>query len=257
MSLTIIPGYDFGTNEIPTRSNFQQAARVTITGLGFSHVRADITKVIGGQATGGTGATLPAQGYIWVDLAGNTWVKTNNGNVQLNRGGGGYESNRWEINPSTGGINEQRGRGAEVESGAGATESTLRWRTLFQAAGSSPLQGLAESSVASGPGRMIMRGMGQFVMNLTAQGGNQGRNIFLNFGPGAMMFTSVGIGGFWYFFGQKSGGLPPPAAHDWWSGLALGPNSGSSRYTNAVPSDVTDAYCMGWFWGPDNPRKDS
>lgn len=99
MSLTIKPGYDFEADEVPTQDKFLRAARgVEVSGIDLSFLDATL---IAHKFTTASGVTLPSEGWLWTDGAGNTWVQTANGAVRWGRNEGGWESRRWAYVHST------------------------------------------------------------------------------------------------------------------------------------------------------------
>jgi hypothetical protein len=130
-SVEITPGYDFGLTEIPTKNKFLQAALgIDIGKIQFEDVDVSLVASYGGEVSGSTGASLPGEGYLWTDPAGNTWIETVDGPVRLNRNDGGWESMRWHNNTRLVGQDDARGFGVELE-GAGGSENSMRFEHCF------------------------------------------------------------------------------------------------------------------------------
>lgn len=118
MSLTIKPGYDFEAFETPTREKFLRAARgLEIAGIDSSYIGADL---VAHKFTTSSGVSLPAEGWLWTDGAGNTWVQTANGAVRMGRNEGGWESRRWSHAGNT------TGKGNKGDYTGGSEDSSCR-----------------------------------------------------------------------------------------------------------------------------------
>jgi hypothetical protein len=118
MSLTIIPGYDFEVNETPTHDKFIRAAKgLQISGIDASHIYGSL---IGHSFTTSSAVSLPAEGWLWTDGGGNTWVQTENGPVRWGRVQGGWETRRWAYSGAT----EKKGNKLDVS--GGEEEATAR-----------------------------------------------------------------------------------------------------------------------------------
>lgn len=76
---SVVPGYDFSVDEVPTFGKFiAQAQGLELSGLEFSDL-SDLTNYLfNGQASGGSGATQvdSTEGGMWVDTSGEVWVTT-------------------------------------------------------------------------------------------------------------------------------------------------------------------------------------
>jgi len=117
MSLTIKPGYDFETTETPSRDKFIRAAEgLDISGIDSSYLDATL---IAHKFTTSSGVSLPAEGWLWTDAAGNGWVQTANGAVRWGRNEGGWESRRWQYSGAT------QGAGNKGDFSGGAEEASL------------------------------------------------------------------------------------------------------------------------------------
>lgn len=76
MALSITPGYDYTVNEVPTKAKFEAAAAgLEITGLDLNVISGTIQAILFGDTTGASGGKPPAEGWIWVDPAGNRNVQ--------------------------------------------------------------------------------------------------------------------------------------------------------------------------------------
>lgn len=71
MAITIVPGYDFGVNEIPTRLLLERQAKdLQITGIPAANIDGTITAIVYGDTSGVSGGQPTAVGWIWVDPGG-------------------------------------------------------------------------------------------------------------------------------------------------------------------------------------------
>lgn len=107
---SIVPGYDFTVRETPTFDKFmQQALGLQLTNVDFTEVDASIRVVLNGQDSGGSGASMADEGFLYYDPRGNLWVKSRWGpldygmsgtsthtlvDAQLVRGSGGWATVR-------------------------------------------------------------------------------------------------------------------------------------------------------------------
>lgn len=74
---TIVPGYDFDTDETPSYGKFiAQAQGLHITGMEFSDLENDFQFIFNAQASDGSGATQinSVEGGMWFDPSGEMWV---------------------------------------------------------------------------------------------------------------------------------------------------------------------------------------
>jgi hypothetical protein len=118
MSLTIKPGYDFETFETPTREKLlRMATGLEVSGIDASYLDASL---IAHKFTTSSGVTLPAEGWMWTDGAGNTWVEGANGPVRFFRTAGGWESNRYQFSGA------DFPKGNKLDCSGTAEESTVR-----------------------------------------------------------------------------------------------------------------------------------
>lgn len=94
MAMTIVPGYDFTVNEVPTQALFyQMVAGATITGVPLSQID---TSLIGIKLSDSS-VSLPSEGWLWKDNLGCLWVKSRWGNIRIYRGSyGGQETIRYQ-----------------------------------------------------------------------------------------------------------------------------------------------------------------
>lgn len=96
MAINIIPGYDFGVNEVPNRETLLRQARyMKISGIGLDQIDASLVGYKSGTTSGTTSSSLPAPGWMWADPGGSLWIETDHGPVKLHRDGGGFESVRY------------------------------------------------------------------------------------------------------------------------------------------------------------------
>lgn len=73
----ITPGYDFEATETPNAAKLLiQAKGLTIAGLTADDLPIAVASVIDSIESGTTGASLPAEGWMWVDGNNNIWVET-------------------------------------------------------------------------------------------------------------------------------------------------------------------------------------
>lgn len=76
MSLSITPGYDFAADEVPTRAKLRLAAgNIQVTDLDWTDVGATVRLMLNGQASEGSGASMAAEGWMYYDARGNTWIR--------------------------------------------------------------------------------------------------------------------------------------------------------------------------------------
>ena len=122
MAHTIVPGYDFAIDEVPTYNKFRLAAsRLQINDLDFNDVNTSIRIILNAQESGGSGATMAAEGWMWYDPNGDLYIRqrwtdedfgmTGHTEAQsitpLVRTLGGWASTRV---PFEGGVNNEGGR---------------------------------------------------------------------------------------------------------------------------------------------------
>jgi hypothetical protein len=91
--MKITPGYDFGVTEIPTKAKIQQMlSGGELTGIDISQINTGLI----GLKTADSSVSLPAEGWMWVDVQGCVWVQSRFGATKLWRGSwGGMETRRY------------------------------------------------------------------------------------------------------------------------------------------------------------------
>jgi hypothetical protein len=260
-SVEITPGYDFGLTEIPTKNKFLQAALgIDIGKIQFEDVDVSLVASYGGEVSGSTGASLPGEGYLWTDPAGNTWIETVDGPVRLNRNDGGWESMRWHNNTRLVGQDDARGFGVELE-GAGGSENSMRFRTIMRSVvgGSGYIVGIATNTASSGPERIVGKGIVEMYGGFGfATGSNFWKLLFASNAPAAQYVTTDGAdaAAYWVHYGYDSAGLPLTAGKEWYHGMLLGPDSGTSHWSDGASGvEVGEAYMLCYFYGSDTPLK--
>lgn len=101
MAPVILPGYDFGETERPTRANLLRAATgLQVLGLQVAQLEGIVIGQVTGTTSGASGALInnsTPTGMIWSDPQGNIWVMERAGPVKLFRYEGGWESRRLHI----------------------------------------------------------------------------------------------------------------------------------------------------------------
>lgn len=76
MSANIVPGYDFAQDETPTYNKFLLAAkRLQVTNLDFQDVNTTIRLMLNAQESGGSGASMAAEGWMWFDPYGDMYIR--------------------------------------------------------------------------------------------------------------------------------------------------------------------------------------
>lgn len=99
--LTVTPGYDFATTEVPTREKLGLAMTgMSLTGIGASLFPSGTTYI---TITDTSQVTLPFEGMLWVDSRTNLWGLTRRGMVIVRRSAGGWETNRFLMHADGGG----------------------------------------------------------------------------------------------------------------------------------------------------------
>lgn len=74
--MNIIPGYDFAQDEVPTYNKFLIAAKqLQITELDFEDVNTSIRLMLNGQESGGSGASVADEAWLWFDPHGDTYIR--------------------------------------------------------------------------------------------------------------------------------------------------------------------------------------
>lgn len=105
MAITILPGYDFSVDEIPTRVLLERMARdLQITGVPAEQFSGTITAVVFGDASGVSGGQPTDVGWIWVDPGGNRVIGVSPSgdsqpreNARLWNAAGGWETSRYLV----------------------------------------------------------------------------------------------------------------------------------------------------------------
>lgn len=257
-TIGITPGYDFGTTEVPTRAKFfQQAQGLGITNVQFDDVNQALIASYGGEVSGTTGASMPGEGYLWTDPAGNTWIETVDGPVRINRNDGGWESMRWNCNTRTGGSIDPRGFACELE-GAGGSENSMRFRTIQRSilGGTGYVIGVRTDTSTSGPGRIIGKGIVEMEGGFARAGTNQWKLLFASNAPGPQLCSTDGadVSAYWHHYGYDSAGLPIASGDEFFCGLLLGPDSGTSHYSDGASGvEVGEAYMLFYYYGGETP----
>lgn len=170
MALSIIPGKDFSVNEVPTRAKFLEAALgLQIGGIPIDRIEGTIQAIVFGNVTGASGGEPPAEGWIWVDPAGNRVVSASNVNFghptigaavdhRMWRSAGGVETARFRAVGASPGFNIPLGQ--HLWSGLGDQTFRVEDRKLDMDLGSTPwgMAAHAADSPASNL-RVVLRGM--------------------------------------------------------------------------------------------------
>lgn len=131
----IVPGYDFGVNEVPTvETMLRQANGLLITGITTGELDSAIAGIKSGDDSGTTDAlrTSDGVGTLWVSQKGDIWVQEQSGPVILNRIEYGWETRRLLVEPDE--QNEAHRRiGSTVQQDGifGVWEDLLRADGLF------------------------------------------------------------------------------------------------------------------------------
>jgi hypothetical protein len=166
--MKITPGYDFTTTEVPTKAHLQQMiSGGEVYGIDISQINSTLI----GIKTADSSVSLPAEGWMWTDVAGCVWVRSRFGPVKLWRGGwGGMETRRYPqgaqvINPP---INNDRflyqcAGGTLSYKGTTPTGATLESNVFFTAsqANGERFKNL-ETGVSGGYTRSLLYGGGWF-----------------------------------------------------------------------------------------------
>lgn len=129
MASSIVPTFDFGVNDVPTRADLiRQAKSLRITGLGLSEIAGGTLGILNGDTSGATGALQSGEavGMMWVDPTGQTWVQEQSGPVRLKNYEGGWESRRYWIRPDISSADIRPGLAVGGDSGKGPAENFAR-----------------------------------------------------------------------------------------------------------------------------------
>lgn len=98
MTISIIPGLDFGVKDVPTRESLiAQAMSLKITNIPISQLDADVAYILTGENSGVSGAIIESTevGTLWCSPAGEMFVQEDSGPVKITRRGGGWDSRRY------------------------------------------------------------------------------------------------------------------------------------------------------------------
>lgn len=178
MAASITPGYDFTVDEVPTKTKIEIAARgMQISALDFNDVDATIRLALNGQESGGSGASMADEGWLYFDARGNMWVKQrwtardfgmtgqteSFSDTMLFRSAGGYASSRI---PMTDGTNRNAGRPVQIYGlGSGADNyspanigARAQWVITHVEGGMDPFF-LEETAVSGSRINMVGRGV--------------------------------------------------------------------------------------------------
>lgn len=78
MALTIVPGYSFAVNEVPTKALFERMVRdMQVSGVDAGLIEGGLTAIVYGDSSGTSGSQPSGVGWIWVDPGGNRVVQPN------------------------------------------------------------------------------------------------------------------------------------------------------------------------------------
>lgn len=255
MAITVVPGYDFGVNEVPDRETLLRQARfLQVSGLDLSHIDATLIGYKGGDTSGTTSASLPSPGWMWADPGGSVWVETDHGPVKLHRDGGGFETVRWgqtfapetavprpghpwSASPAVAGAQHTDG----VNLSAGDSGALGMWDEGFidSANGAvhsrnAMLSAETVATTASFP-RLVGRGITLIYIQ-----GTQTPLDFTTRTPAAFRVLTTNnhwSGAFISAFSNVIGGLD----REVWYGMFLAPHSGTSHAANVMHDT-----CFGW-----------
>lgn len=150
MALSITPGYDFGTTEVPRERTVDRWLRyLRVSGVDLGLLDAAINVHLRGEESGLTGSSLAGVGWLWTDPAGNIWVRSNTGPVKLFRTEGGWESNRFHyINADA---TRAEGYITNQNTSSRATLSLMRFENdVLETGSGNPNLALVQHSAASG-----------------------------------------------------------------------------------------------------------
>lgn len=261
---TIIPGYDFGVNEAPTREAFLRQARLMkASGLEIDSIDATLIGLKSGNS-GTTNASLPAQGWLWADPEGSLWVETSHGPCMLKRAGGGWESVRYGISFPTGNP-AAWSPGWKVDADSISTPSAQQTDGLNLSNGESgairahhlvfnAINSVVDSymfvnatTLVSGDSfpRMVNRGM-----SFLKQQGTLSEQDKLIRRPGVYSFSTDPNFFKGSYANPESNQIEPSGADvEHWYAVGVAPDSGTSLALDGPKIEVKN-YIRAWKWGP-------
>ena len=255
---TIVPGYDFGVHETPTRELLLRQARfLQVSGIGIDSIAATLIGMRNG-ASGSSAASLPAQGWLWSDPEGSMWVKTLHGEVRLKRAGGGYETRRYGRGVAAVTTSVQAGYPIEMDTTdatsqqtegcsylLGASDCIATFRAFFDDSDNGAshrntwISAETITSSVSFP-RVVGRGMALFVSS-----GTLSFQAHLITRPSVMRIDSSPA---WFqsYADPSSNNIPSAAQNkEQWYGTSIAPSSGSSVVNDGGIIEVAD-HLWGW-----------
>jgi hypothetical protein len=246
---TLIPGYDFSVNEIPTRDTLlRQAKFLRVTGIDISSIAATLLGLRTGNSDS-TAASLPAPGWMWADPEGSVWVETDNGPVKIKRAGGGWESNRYACNV---GNSEGAGpwepgwaaEGTPADAQAAQTDGAglmTVWKLHFQdTADGSTWRALGLSAQTADSAISFPRIVGRGIAPALVTGTQSAHDMTIR-RPGVGRVS--GTSNAWYFsHADPSSNNMPAASQDRevWFMTAIAADSGSSIVNSGSRIDIKD-----------------
>lgn len=258
MAITIIPGYDFGVNEVPNRETLiRQAKFMKISGIGLDQIDATLVGYKSGTTSGTTGSSLPAPGWMWADPSGSLWLETDHGPVKMHRDGGGFESVRYAQSYAPETIDSHPGspyladaadstaRQTEgVNLGAGASETISLWDEFFSdsnnGVGSNSLMMNAETMpTGTTYPRLVGRGLTLFYV-----AGSQSHHDFCCRVPGAIRVASTNNHWSGAFITTASNVISGNTKEQFY-GVFIAPHSGTSLPVTGSRIDM-EGTTFGW-----------
>lgn len=249
--LTIIPGYDFGTNEVPQRETLlAQARKMKITGISISEIDGTLIGYKTGTASGTTQATLPAPGWLWADPAGSLWVETDNGPCMLHRAGGGYETIRYgkSLNSADSGFPVPMGSPWHSDPNAAASAQTEgygreTWRQDWQdSGGGAGVRNLFINPCTVVSSDSFPRLVGRGLVPVAISGTLSPQDVCMRRpGVGRVLSTAQE----WVFpFASPESNIVSAQQRELFFLTSIAPDSGTSFFTQA--SQIT---LKGYLWG--------
>jgi hypothetical protein len=254
---TILPGYDFGVNEVPNRETLcRQARLMKITGVGIGEIDATLVGLKSGTVTGSTDATLPAVGWMWADPGGNLWVSTDHGDVPLKRAGGGFETVRWgntfapetpvprpghcyNANPNSGIAQHSEG----LSLTAGGSEAMPMWDESFDDSSLGPgFRSLGWAAATVGTQASFPRLVGRGLTLMFTNGTQSHQDFMVRMFGGARVLTTTNswVGA----FVTTASNIVQSLTRESFYGLFVAPHSGTS-FAVSTRIDVHDTV-YGW-----------